>query len=276
MSGARRHRGPRSLAASGLLAVAFALAAGPLAAGADARVTLVAPGGGALPGQYQGWADASFVPTVDRRLVLHLAGCPRAPRLAGCVDLRKLDALYLNPRLPFQQSTLLHELGHIFDFTTLRASDRRAFARASGRRAGSWYAGRNPLFEQFAEGYSFCARFRTIARSVRPFATYRYDVGPREHARVCAVIRRAAAHGPRSRPDRPPPGVVDPEPVRPTPPAGGPQGPGDSGGSGPGPSGGEQGAGSPDASGTPTPVPVPALPPAPVPVPVPPPAPTLG
>lgn len=249
---------------------ALALTAGASAETAEARVMLVAPGGGALPGQYQGWADGSLVPTVDGRLTLHLAGCPSAPRLAGCVDSRRLGELYVNPRLPFQQSTLLHELGHIFDFTTMRASDRRAFARAARLRPRGWYAGRNPLFEKFAEGYSFCARFRTINRRVGPFATYRYDVGRREHARVCAVIRRAAAHGPRSRPDRPPPGVVEPEPVPPTPPAGGPQAPGDSGASSPGPSGEEPAGGGPGGDGgAPVPVPGPDLPSPSLPVPLP-------
>lgn len=270
MSGGIPHLSPGSGLASALVVIALALAAGPLAAGAEARVMLVAPGGGPLPGQYQAWADGSFVPTVDGRLVLHLAGCPSAPRLAGCVDSRRLSDLYVNPRLPRQQSTLLHELGHIFDFTTMRVGDRRAFARASGLRPRSWYAGRNPLFEQFAEGYSFCARFRTIARRVGPFATYSYNVMPRQHERVCAVIRRAAAHGPRSRPDRPPPGVIEPEPVRPAPPSSGPQGPGDSAASSPAPSGGQPGAASPGEGGAPPPpAAVPDLPPPPSQLPVP-------
>ena len=251
-----------------LLAAALALTVATT--GAEARVALVSPSGGALPGAYQGWVNASRVPTVDGRVTVRLAPCPGHPRLAGCVNFRRLDELFLTPGLPRQQSTLLHELGHLFDFTTMRAADRRAFARASGRRARNWYAGRNPLFEQFGEGYSFCARFRTVVRRVGPFAIYGYDVGPTQHRRVCTVIRRAAAHGPARRPERPPQSVRNPEPLPPEPPADGPQDPAAPAGPTPGPSSsegqGEAGAapstdlpGTPPAPSIPLPLPIPPI-----------------
>ena len=61
-----------------LLRAAWADVAGPRA------VRLVSVHGNRVSGQWQGWANASLVPTVAGPVTLKLTGCPGLPRAAGC------------------------------------------------------------------------------------------------------------------------------------------------------------------------------------------------
>ncbi len=94
--------------------------------------------------------------------------------------------------------TLLHELGHRFDFLRMTPDARRAFQRTM-HIGGGWDQLRaddllveltSPQ-EQFAEAYGLCARFQVIRRT-RRIAIYGYAPTPRQHRRVCRLIRLAA------------------------------------------------------------------------------------
>jgi hypothetical protein len=72
--------------------------------------------------------------------------------------------------------------------------------------------------EHFAEGYSWCGRYARI-RSLRGYASYRYDPTPAQHRRLCALIRRAVAdrNPPQAAPDTP--ATTRPDPPAPPPPS---------------------------------------------------------
>jgi hypothetical protein len=189
------------------LAVVTALgASAAVATPAQAKVKLVRPGGKSLEGRWQSWADASRVPTVRGRVTVRRRACPALPKAAGCVYPRKPRVIWLRPGAGDPRGALLHELGHVFDLIVMNRADRAKVKRifdSPSRRA--WWRGRQPLAEWFAEGYSWCARYRQI-RSLRRYASYRYDPTPRQHAKLCQVIRRAAA-------DRRPPQPAPAPPV---------------------------------------------------------------
>jgi hypothetical protein len=192
----------------------LAMSAGP----AQARVRLAKPGGKPLPGRWQSWADASLVPTVRGRVTLRLARCPALPKAAGCVYLERPRTVWLRPGAGDPHGALLHELGHVFDLLVMGNADRarvKRILRRPGRRP--WWRGRTPVAELFAEGYSWCARYRRIA-SLRRYASYGYDPTPEQHRRLCRVIRHAATdHAPPS--SAPGPAVTPSEAAPPPPPS---------------------------------------------------------
>jgi hypothetical protein len=189
------------------LAVVAALVAPAAVAGpAQAKVKLVTPGGKSLEGRWQSWADASRVPTVRGRVTVRRKACPALPKAAGCVYPRKPRVVWLRPGAGDPHGALLHELGHVFDLLVMNGADRAKVKRIFDRPARrAWWRGRRPLAEWFAEGYSWCARYRRIS-SLRRYASYGYDPTSRQHTRLCAVIRQAAA-------DRRPPAPAPAPPV---------------------------------------------------------------
>jgi hypothetical protein len=76
--------------------------------------------------------------------------------------------------------------------------DRRRFRKVLGAHKRRWWAGKIPLAEQFAEGYSFCARYDRIV-SIARYSNYRYRPTRRQHARICAPSPRPIPTPPRSR-----------------------------------------------------------------------------
>ena len=176
-----------------------------------------------LKGPWHRYLHQAKVPVVKGRLKIFLNGCPRRPRLAGCVYTRRKYRLYLRRRLHDRRGVFYHELGHLFDLRVMRRRHRRAFKRIFGLKRGAWFGGRRPPGEQFAEAYSYCARHRRIRRTrISSRARYGYRATPAQHRAVCALIGTAAAKPPR-RPDPPkaPPVIVEPAPVAapPQPPA---------------------------------------------------------
>jgi hypothetical protein len=195
-----------------VVAAGAALAAG-LAAARAGDTKLVRPSGRAMPKTWQRWVDRSLVPTVR---------------------------------------VLLHELGHLFDLRKLNNSDRGRFRRILRQpKTRQWWKGTIPLAEQFAEAYSFCARYRTIV-SIARFATYHYRPTSRQHVSACTLMRRAARDRRPPVPPRVIPIYTKPDPVPPPQPPASP----------------EFVPGRTAPSPTPGPVPVPV--PAPIPAPPPP------
>jgi hypothetical protein len=241
--------------------VACALAGAPSGAGQSPRagasavsaLTLTAPGGRALGGPWQRWASASLMPTVRGRVTVRLRGCPALPRAAGCVYRKRPRTIYIRRGIRRPRSVLLHELGHLFDLRVMNNRDRGRFRRTLRAGKRRWWSGRIPLAEQFAEAYSFCARYQRIV-SIGRYSSYRYRPSSGQHQAVCGLIVAAARdRAPAAPPPHAPP-VTRADPVPPPQP---PATPGTVPGQRPRPKP------SPTPTPTPTPRPAPTIPPLP-------------
>ncbi len=186
---------------------------------ARGKTVLVSRSGRALPARWQRWVRRSLVPTVDGRVTVSLNGCPGHPKAVGCVYSNRLSRVYIDSGRAVMPATLYHELGHLFDWRVLNNRERRRFKRLAGQGRQGWFSGRNPPAEQFAEAYSFCARYRRI-KSIRAYTTYGYDPSPGEHRAACKLIAQAAKpRGTRPQsPPNPPPTISDPQQPPPQPP----------------------------------------------------------
>ena len=188
---------------------------------AETKTTLVASSGRPLPKRWQRWVRRSLMPIVRGRVKVGRRGCPAHPRSVGCVYSDRLSVVYIDERRAVLPATLYHELGHLFDWRVLNNRDRRRFKRLLGKSRQGWFSGREKPAEQFAEAYSFCARYRRI-RSIRTYTTYGYDPSPAQHRRACQMIVEAAR--PSGSPPQPagnsPATINDPQPPPPQPPEG--------------------------------------------------------
>lgn len=121
-----------------------------LAAAALVAVVLYAPPAGAASAS----GRASAIAATSGVTVTYTA-CPGYPNAAGCFD-RDTDTIYVAQR--GDNSTLWHELGHVFDRDLLTDSDRRWIARMVGMPRRAWFAaeGRESPAERFADVYAEC------------------------------------------------------------------------------------------------------------------------
>lgn len=172
-----------------------------------------------LRGPWHRYLHQAKVPLVNGPLKVFLDGCPGRPKLAGCVFTRRRYRIYLRRRLYDPRWVFYHELGHLFDLRVLRRRHRSAFKRIIHLRGRPWFGGRRPPGEQFAEAYSYCARYRRVrGTTISSRAAYGYRATAAQHLAVCELISNAAAKPP-PRPDPPmaPPVIVEPEPPAATP-----------------------------------------------------------
>ena len=115
------------------------------------------------------------------------------------------------------RTVLYHELGHTFDLLVLNKRERTKFKRIIGIRRRGWFSGVLPPSEWFADGYKACA-IRTRVRRRARATFYGYAPRKRQHARVCGLIRDAAApKGRRPRRPKNPPKVIEVPPPPPEP-----------------------------------------------------------
>lgn len=194
----------RRLTAAPMLAIVAALSAAPAGAHPPAPVDELAR---PVRGDLHTWMHGAKVPLIRGRLMIRRSACPGYPAFAGCVFTARPRTLYLLPGLRNARSVLYHELGHAFDLRVLNWRERRRFKRIIGIRRSGWFEGAAPPMEWFADGYATCAVRSRLPRAARP-TLYRYAPTPRQHARVCGLIREAAK--PRGRRPRPP---ANPPPV---------------------------------------------------------------
>jgi hypothetical protein len=157
------------------------------------------------------------------RVVVRRVRCPARPAAAGCVYTRRPRTIFLRPGLRDPRGVLLHELGHVYDLRVMNNRDRGRFRRIVGARrsARKWWRGSRPLAEQFAEAYSWCARYARIV-SIKRYSTYAYRPSARQHRRICALIVRAAGDRAPSVAAPQPPVVTGPHPPPPAPPSSAP------------------------------------------------------
>lgn len=144
----------------------------------------------ATPGPWQGYVDASRVPTppVELEVVVDAAACPGG---LGC-SVPGSRVIDLSPYAG--RSTFLHELGHEFDFTVLTPGERERFAALLGpeRQAMPWWSADESMGEWFADTYMQCARLPRID----PRWSYTVSNGLLAGWRLrreCGLIRYAAA-----------------------------------------------------------------------------------
>jgi hypothetical protein len=250
-----------------LCAAAFAAGAaagaGSRARAAKGAVKLRTLRGAPLPGRWQSWADAALVPTIAGRVTVRRARCPARPSAAGCVFTKRPRTIWLRPGIDDPHGVLLHELGHVYDLRVLNNRDRGRFRRIMRRGRARWWRGRLSLAEQFAEAYSWCARYARIV-SISRYSSYRYRPSSKQHKAICRLIVRAARDRTPARRPGDVPVVTGPHPPPPPPPSTAPGTvPGD-----PEHDPGPQQPEDPNAKPTPTPTPTPT-PGVPLPLPTP-------
>jgi hypothetical protein len=189
-----------------LLASALVLASGPverLACGdpaAEPRVKVeFASGAPAL--QQQRWVDAALVPTVPDRIVLDPGPCPTPPGACTAPGTPIWLATYetLNSSLSEREQraelrhTLMHELGHKFDYHLMTEDARARFVTLTGDRF-PWRAeaGGSPS-ERFAEAYAICAWPDGVQRNALTWVGgYDYEPTFATQETVCELIRSVA------------------------------------------------------------------------------------
>ena len=110
---------------------------------------------------------------------------------------------------------LLHELGHLYDLRVMNNGDRGRFRQHHARSAGAHGGqGEIPLAEQFAEAYSFCARYRRIV-SIARYSTYDYRPRGASTRRSARSMLDAAVDRQPSAPPPQAPAVTRPDPAPP-------------------------------------------------------------
>lgn len=188
-----------------------------LAAGAAALVLLMAAtaatawGGTARAGQILGPSEVQttvgkfLAPTLPRPVRILVEPCPGDPSAQGCHSAnRHIDTIWLNRQAGgLDDETVAHELGHVFEsyMWDLRWRQRSGsefvpqtffqIARIlfDHPRPGILYS--VAWSEQFAEAYSACARFQTLAEPLNT-GYYGFEVTPSQHQRICGLIDRMA------------------------------------------------------------------------------------
>lgn len=165
-----------------------------LSPAASAGTTLVLADGTERPQPWQTWADRARVPTPPLRVLLRFDPCPAAGVSCAYQD---PPTIHLSAHGRRARRVLLHELGHVFDYTRLTDSDRGTFL-AIMRDERPWRAPPNSPHEQFAVAYSACAMWPWFERRkwrrrwylVRyRIEGYAYEPTFFQHRKVCALIR---------------------------------------------------------------------------------------
>lgn len=176
---------------------------------ARAQAVLLINPDGSRAEPYQTWAERAKVPTSTETLVLNLfVDLDQCSRRYGCTGANDPIVHIWRPwciGVPAKcRETLLHELGHRFDYQM--ADWRRTWFMRAASRGREWRAGHNPPHERFAEAYGLCAvstNLKTVLRHTgRRFdaahfskrTKYQFGYGLMLdgdlHRRICKLIRQ--------------------------------------------------------------------------------------
>lgn len=187
---------------------AFVLVAGPAGAQQVKLGRTVLTGGNAAHrAEYQAIIDGAlpFVKQADAQVRLRESNCPGAHNeLSACVMSSPRVEDPLSFYIPRQlrnareydpadlKNTVLHELGHVYDFLYSGDSHRRQYMKIFKVR-GRFYTDRvrRPPYERFAVGYSYCAEGLTVraARKRRKFDVYAYRFTAKQYTTFCALLK---------------------------------------------------------------------------------------
>lgn len=204
-------------AAAEPFAIALLLAIAGTANAAPLGRTVLEGGDPGRRALYQSWIDASRAPQVKATVRLLERDCPE-PEAALCVSIPngKTWRLYIDAEWAEPQNTggryselwVLHELGHVYDFSYTRDKHRTKFLRALD--TSGWLDPLNETWEKFAMAYAYCgagmswAQYRRELPADGGFASrlstpeggfwgYGYDVGKRAYEAGCRAVGRRAA-----------------------------------------------------------------------------------
>jgi hypothetical protein len=151
--------------------------------------------------EVQSTVEAFLVPALPRPVRVRLQPCPGDPSAQGChSSTRRMDTIWLNADAGGTDTeTVAHEMGHVFEsymwdlrWRQLPGSDfvpntffHIAAILFEHPRPGILYS--TAWSEQFAESYSACARFPSLAE---PLYTgyWGFEMTPAQHERVCPLI----------------------------------------------------------------------------------------
>lgn len=185
-----------------LFCLLFAASLGAFAEAASARTILT--GSGAAT--YQRVITHAHAPTPAGEQGVENTGCPAVPGAGGCTgSLPCLECIYVQHGAG--RFTFAHELGHRFDALLMNPGSRNRFRTLTGHRNMPWLCdelsgetclGRPTAGELFADAYAACLLgWRVEGRRLRNGGIlshwetgYGYFPSPRQHRRVCAMIRK--------------------------------------------------------------------------------------
>jgi hypothetical protein len=169
---------------------------------AHGNARLVTPDG-LIAQPYQRWADAAKMPTPLGQVTVYDEPCPTGHWACYYRDGRRiyLDPVRMRPLIAAQDHAtrlqarifFFHELFHDFDETgVLTDVDRAEFERIM-HLTGAWRIADHDHSpnETFADGAAACAVRPTISEWDTEVVGGSYQPTPRQHRRVCALIRRA-------------------------------------------------------------------------------------
>jgi hypothetical protein len=194
------------LIAAAIAACAFAVAPAGAQQGKLGRTVLVG-GNAADRAEYQAMIDAAapFARQADTQVLFRESNCPgEGKELAACVISSPRIDQPLRFYIPRQlrdgkhydpvdlKNTILHELGHVYDFLYSADGHRGAYMKIFNVH-GRFYSDSTsrPPYEKFAVGYSYCAENLTAqqARKRKKFDFYDYRFTAAQYAAFCAVLK---------------------------------------------------------------------------------------
>lgn len=210
-----------------LTTLAVALSVLAMTPSAEAR-TILYGSEGPTQDLYQSWIDHALVPSADVPVHLHYEMCPAeytgGEPHAFCMDhLHGPIGIWVGNDVGTQlwsdttgywtdehrirlQLDVMHEVGHVFDYTPRSRVYRKVFARIMGYgqrgRFFSWRLAETAKTivypdEQFATAYAFCANYAhyddaAFALTVWP-DMYDYTPTRAQYERVCRLLRDPSA-----------------------------------------------------------------------------------
>jgi hypothetical protein len=168
--------------------------------------TVLVGGNAAHRAEYQAIIDgaAPFVKQAATQVMFRESNCPGVgSELAACVISSPRIDQPMRFYIPRQlrnarnydptdlRNTVLHELGHVYDFLSPTDGHRGAYMKIFNVRGRFYNNSARPPFEKFAVGYSYCAENLTPqeARKRRKFDFYDYRFSVDQYFALCAALK---------------------------------------------------------------------------------------
>jgi len=169
--------------------------------------TVLVGGNAAHRRKYQRWIDAARVNVKMPRtkVLFRESNCPDTSGIAACVIAPRFFATKLRFYIPRvlltpqyydpvdTKNTVLHELGHVYDFKYNDDHHRGGWLAIFGIPGPFYSDEKNPPYEKFAVGYSYCAAGFSYERALTRFEfdVYEHTFTPEQYAATCAMLKPA-------------------------------------------------------------------------------------
>lgn len=197
----------RSLSSAGACALAVLALTASSAGAATLGRTVLAGGNPAARAEYQAMIDGAlpFAKQANVKVSFRESNCPGMGRQAtACV----IESRFVGGRMSFYipralrdpakynpvdlRNTVLHELGHVYDFQFGNDGHRRAFMKIFGLRGRFFvFDAVSPPFERFAVGYSYCAEGLTYEQALTRlvFDGYGHRFTAPQYLATCQLVK---------------------------------------------------------------------------------------